>query len=134
MALLERLVGGEASSRACAQELKTLIPSEVDVLFNSLRSKLLSSASFSNKPAAIFGISELVQAHPSALQIRYVEVLELLPITKIGVWAATGHDSIITDPAAKTRLEGLKNTWLSQTANHALKTALSTNNLNVTRA
>ena len=48
--------------------------------------------------------------------------------------SATGHDSIITDPAAKTRLEGLKNTWLSQTANHALKTALSTNNLNVTRA
>lgn len=134
MALLERLVGGEASSRTCAKELKTLIPSEIDVLFNSLRSKLLSSASFSNKPAAIFGISELVQAHPSALQIRYVEVLELLPVAKIGVWAATGHDSIITDPAAKTRLEGLKKTWLSQTANHALKMALSTNNFNVTRA
>jgi hypothetical protein len=136
MALLERLVGGETSSKTCAQELKALVPSEVDVLFNSLRSKLLSSASFSSKPAAVFGISELVHAHP-ALQIRYVEVLEDLPASKIGVWAASGHDSIINDPAAKIRLENLKKNWLSRTTNLAtnlaLKAALAPNNLNVRR-
>jgi hypothetical protein len=134
MALLEKLVGGEINAKTCAQELKTLLSTEVEVLFNSLRSKLLSITSFTNKPAAIFGISELVQAHPTALQTRYVEVLEMLPVQKIGVWAATGHDSLITEPAAKIRLEKLKSTWLSQTTNPALKAALSTNNLSMTRA
>ena len=133
MALIEKLVGGETNAKTCAQELKTLLSSEVEVLFNSLRSKLLSIASFTNKPAAIFGISELVQAHPAALQTRYVEVLEMLPVQKIGVWAATGHDNLITEPAAKARLEKLKSTWLSQTKNQALKAALSTNNLSTTR-
>lgn len=122
--LIEKLMGGQASAKTCTQDLKTLASVEVDILFNQLRSSLLGCASFKSKPAVIFGVSELVQAHPAALQVRYVEMLEELPIPKIGAWAATGHDSFITDPSAKARLEDLKRTWLSQTTDAALKAAL----------
>jgi predicted KAP-like P-loop ATPase len=124
MILLEKLVGGEANAKTCTQDLKALSSQEVDVLFNSLQSKLLNSTDLKNKPTAIFGIRGLVQAHPSALQTRYVEVLEMLPVQKIGPWAASGHDILLTDPSAKARFEILKKSWLSQTFNKALKTAL----------
>jgi hypothetical protein len=129
MVFLEKLTGGETSAKTCVQELKSLLPAEIDLLFKNLLSKLLTSSSFTTKPVAMFGINELVKAHPAALQMRYVEALEVLPVEKIGVWAATGHDSLIIDSGAKARLEKLKSTWLSQTGNQAFKAALSTHNM-----
>lgn len=123
MALLEKLSGGETNARGCAQELKSIAPQEIDALLQGLRKKLLESHSFSTKPAVIFGISELVQAHPAALQMRYLEILEELPSQKLGPWAAAGHDRIITEQACKTRLDHLINNWITN-APAPLKTAL----------
>lgn len=116
MALLERLFGGEANAKGCAQELKKLLPAEIESLWQNLRVRLLESNSFSVKPVAIFGISELAHAHSAALQMRYVEILEELPAQKLGAWAATGHDRIVTDQASKARLDQLINNWLASSS------------------
>ena len=124
MALLERLLGGEISASSCAEGLKGLISSEIEILWQGLRARFLESNSFSVKPPAFFGISELARAHPMALQMRYVELLEELPVQRLGPWAAVGHERIVTEPDCKARLEQLINKWRTN-AGASLKTALS---------
>ncbi|HAT1757208.1 TPA: NTPase KAP [Legionella pneumophila] len=123
MALLEKLSGGEANARACGLELTSLSSDEVESLLQALRSKLLGSNAFSSKPPTIWGIAELVQAHPKGFQMRYVEILEELPVKLLGPWAAAGHEKIVTDPICKARLERLIQNWRTN-GSAALKTAL----------
>lgn len=123
MAMLEKLSGGEANAKSCRQELTTLSSNEIESLLQGLRSKLLGSSSFSNKPPSIFGIAELVQAHPAALQMRYIEILEELPIKQLGPWAAAGHEKIVTEQIYKTRLDRLIQNWRTN-GSGPLKTAL----------
>ncbi|HEN5529746.1 KAP family P-loop domain protein [Legionella moravica] len=124
MALLEKLSGGEANAMGCRQDLTSLTSNEIESLLQALRSKLLGSNAFSTKPPTIFGIAELVQAHPKALQMRYVEILEELPVKQLGPWAAAGHEKIITDQIYKAQLERLIQNWRTN-GSTPLKAALS---------
>ncbi|HAU0843166.1 TPA: Qat anti-phage system ATPase QatA [Legionella pneumophila] len=124
MALLEKLSGGEANAMGCRQDLTSLPSNEIESLLQALRSKLLGSNAFSTKPPTIFGIAELVQAHPKALQMRYIEILEELPVKQLGPWAAAGHEKIITDQICKARLERLIQNWRTN-GSTPLKAALS---------
>jgi len=120
--LFEKLSGGEATARSCANDLKKLLQTEIEILFKELQQRIQTAESLLTKPAAMFGISELVAAHP-ALQLRYVELLEGLPTPKLGVWVVAGHEKLVTDSAATQKLHKIKDGWSTKSA--TLKTAIN---------
>ncbi len=122
--LLQKLLGGEATARQASGSLSSLSAGEIESLFKELRSKILGSDSFATKPTAILGLAELIKKQP-ALQSRYVELLEELPVLKLGPWAAAGHDALITDDKVRDRFNKLVVHWLGQAKNEAFKAALS---------
>lgn len=122
--LLDKLSGGEANAKTVATELRVLNAADVDTLFIRLQSQLLASPSLTNKPPIMAGISELVKAHPASLQMRYVELMDGLPVTSLGMWAATGHNILVSDPGAVAKLEAVKQKW-AKSGTAALKAALA---------
>ncbi|MES2960809.1 MAG: Qat anti-phage system ATPase QatA [Pseudomonadota bacterium] len=106
--LVTKLVGGKANSSQCSKDLKALTIADADLIFKELQRKLNSCTSFETKPPVMFGINELVKSQ-SGLQTRYLDLLDNLPVNKLGPWAASGHDAIVTDSSAKTRLETIMN-------------------------
>ncbi len=119
--LVTKLVGGQTNASQCSKDLKALTTIEADSLFKELQRKLTSCMSFETKPPVMFGIMELVKSQPG-LQARYIDILDNLPVDKLGPWAAAGH-GIITDAAAKMRLDTVTNKWKSK-GSTSLKTAL----------
>lgn len=108
-ALLERLCGGEVSAKGAAADLKLLDTSEIESLARELRLQILASSSLGSKPDALVGLGEVVIAHPS-FELRYIEVLEELPATKLGLWAASGHAKYL-GTQSKARLEAVLAKW-----------------------
>jgi hypothetical protein len=112
VSLLEKISAGEMSARGASAELKQLDPKEVDSIIRELRMRVLSSPSFATRPLALFGLAEAVKAHP-AFELRYIEVLEELPASELAAWAATGHQSYLSDQS-KPRLEALLTRWRTE--------------------
>lgn len=64
-------------------ELKQLVQPEAEKVFEAVRSKIMSTATFDIKPAGIDGLSVLVKAQPK-LQSQLMDFLEALPNDKCG--------------------------------------------------
>jgi predicted KAP-like P-loop ATPase len=122
--LLEKITSGEASARAAAPQLKQLDQAEVELLVKELRLRILASASFANRPEALIGLGEIVHAHP-AFGLRYVEILEELPASRLGMWAASGHDRYLAGETVKQRAEIVFRRWKTE-GSPPLQAALET--------
>ena len=83
---------------------------------------LVAEKSLQQQPASIEGLGALVGAHP-AYQVRYAEILDLLP-GGLGSWAASAFDTVLTSPAASVKLSAAKEKWKKQ-GGPTLKRALS---------
>jgi hypothetical protein len=122
--LLEKLTAGETATRGAAPQLKGLDQADVELLVKELRLRVLAAASFANRPEALIGLGEVVHAN-TAFELRYVELLEELPASRLGMWAASGHDRYLTGQAAKQRAEALFRKWKTE-GSAALQAALET--------
>lgn len=121
--LLEKLSGGELSARSASAEVKGLDSTEIDALIRALRLQVLASSSFTSRPDALVGLAEIAATHTS-FQQRYLEVLEELPASQLGIWAASGHDKYVGEQW-KPRFQALLARWKSE-GSSALRTAIDT--------
>lgn len=122
LALFERLTGGELPAKGAAADVKQLTSTELDALFSALRTKVLASDGFETKPAAMFGIAVLTEAH-TGLQGRYMDLVESFQIDRLGLWIASGHVNI-KDPTQLARLSAFLTKIRSQTKNAGLRAAI----------
>jgi hypothetical protein len=123
LGIMDQLMGGDFAARGATAALASLEASEVDLLFNAMKTKLLAEANLRVKPAAITGISNLVAARPE-YQMRYIEVLEVLKADMIGAWGGSGYGHAIKDEDASARLKKLFERW-KVLGSEALKASLN---------
>ncbi|AWI88445.1 MULTISPECIES: Qat anti-phage system ATPase QatA [Methylobacteriaceae] len=121
--LVAKLSSGEMAAQSAAAEVRTLAPPEVSEVFRELRARVISSSSLEQKPDAFHGVAVLTTEH-AGLQAQYVEMLNDLPVDKLGFWAATGH-TMVKEERVKERLRALLTRWAAS-SNLRLKRAAAT--------
>ncbi|WP_400768721.1 Qat anti-phage system ATPase QatA [Methylosinus sporium] len=109
-ALVASLTSGQIVAASAEVDLKKLTPPDIEAIFKALRIQVQALSSLEAKPPAIVGLGAMVKALPG-LQERYIEILEGLPVSRLGAWAATGYDLFITSDGAKARLAKLLEKW-----------------------
>lgn len=118
--VVEKLFGGKMTVQGHEAELKQLAHSEAEKVFEAVRSKIMSTGIFDNRPTGTDGLVVLVKAQPG-LQGRLMDFLEALPSDKCGAWAVSGWQSAIKDKECVTRLKKLLGDWSKVTNNSGLK-------------
>ncbi|MEQ9617516.1 MAG: Qat anti-phage system ATPase QatA [Phycisphaerales bacterium] len=108
--LVEKLMGPELAVKGLEGELSKLAPSELEQLFDHLRTRIVGSGELAKLPPGMSGLKVVVRASP-ALQPRLVDFLEQLPVGALGPWAVSGWDGIITDPTQKMRIARVISRW-----------------------
>ncbi|MFG1443713.1 Qat anti-phage system ATPase QatA [Xanthobacter agilis] len=121
-ALLSKLLGGDFAARGAAAVLAQLDGSEAELLFSTMKAKLLTENSLLGPPEVAHGLAALVEAQPG-FQLRLVEALEQLAPDALGAWIATKFDAVVTTASAKSRLGKLRDRWASE-GSPRLKAAL----------
>jgi hypothetical protein len=111
-ALLSKLLGGEFAARGAAAELTQLDGSEAELLFSTMKAKLLTERSLLGPPEVAHGLAALAEAQPG-FHLRLVEALEQLAPDALGSWIATKFDAVVTTASAKSRLGKLRDRWAS---------------------
>jgi predicted KAP-like P-loop ATPase len=121
--VVDRLMGGKLAVQSIAKEIQVLAPPEASMIFEQLRTSILSKDSYFTKPTGIDGMVALVSAH-SHLEGDLLDFLDALPVAKTGAWAAGGWDSCIKDGASRARLRKILEGWAeSSSSSQALKQA-----------
>lgn len=109
-------IGGQAA------KLAELAPAEASRVFEGLRSRIMSSDDFRQKPKGVEGMVMLVTAQ-TALQPNLLDFIEQLPAERCGAWLATGWNAALTSAPSKARLAQIVTGWAEQDGNSALKMA-----------
>ncbi|MCU6378085.1 Qat anti-phage system ATPase QatA [Morganella morganii] len=120
--VVEKLFGGKMTVQSYESELKQLVQPEAEKVFEAVRSKIMSTATFDIKPSGVDGLTVLVKAQPD-LQGQLMDFLEALPNEKCGPWAVSGWQSVIKDTECVARLTTLLGNWSKITTNISLKIA-----------
>ncbi|EMX1425568.1 NTPase KAP [Escherichia coli] len=120
--VVEKLFGGKMTVQSYESELKQLVQPEAEKIFEAVRSKIMSTATFDIKPAGVDGLIVLVKAQPN-LQNQLIDFLEALPNDKCGPWVVSGWQSVIKDTECVARLTTLLGKWSKITTNNGLKAA-----------
>lgn len=108
--VVEQLLGPKFGVQALGPDLKQLAVAEAARVFEALRGRIVGSDSFETEPAGVPGLTVLVRAHPT-LQGTLVDFLEALPRERLGAWAVSGWEGVLTDPAHAARFARLLNAW-----------------------
>ena len=121
--VVEQLLGPKLSVQALASDLKKLAGAEAAQVFEAVRGRIMGSDSFGTEPAGVPGLSVLVRAHPT-LQPNLLDFLEALPRDRVGPWAVSGWEGVITDGVLASRFNGILETWVTNAGtNQFLKAA-----------
>ncbi len=110
--LVEKLMGPELVVKGLENDLKKLSPTELDQLFDAVRSRVFESGNLAAEPKGVPGLRVLVRTS-APLQARMVDLLEALPVATLGPWVTAGWSGVITEHGPRTRLEKLIATWAS---------------------
>ena len=102
--VVEKLFNGKMAVQGYADELKQLVQSEAEKVFEAVRSRIMSTDTFETMPAGIEGLVVLVKVQPS-LQGRLMDFLDVLPSTKCGPWVVSGWQGVIKDTDCAARLQ-----------------------------
>ncbi|HVX90766.1 MAG TPA: hypothetical protein VHC20_04015 [Candidatus Paceibacterota bacterium] len=121
-AVVEQLLGPKLSVQALDGDLRRLALPEANTVFEALRGRILTSATFDTEPAGAAGLAALVKAHPQ-LQGNLVAFLEGLPSEKLGPWPVRGWEGVITEPDTSARFERLLDTWAKSAKSQFLRSA-----------
>ena len=117
-AVVEQLLGPKLSVQALASDLKRLASPEAGQVFEALRGRIMGGDSFETEPAGVPGLTVLVRAHP-ALQSNLLDLLEALPRDRVGPWAVSGWEGVITDSALVSRFDRLLEAWSTGASTNA---------------
>lgn len=118
--VVEKLFGGKMMVQGYEAELKLLVQSEADKVFEAVRTRIMGTGTFETMPAGVEGLIVLVKAQPG-LQSKLLDFLETLPSSKCGPWAVRGWQGVIKDTECVTRLTTLLTQWSKLTENTLLK-------------
>lgn len=131
-AVVEQLFAGKFAVQGLESDLRRLAPAEAAQVFEAVRGRIVGSDSFSAQPPGAAGLEVLVKAQPS-LQDSLIDFLESLPSDRLGAWACSGWEGVLTDAAVSERFNRLLETWSGQggamlkaTANSVLRTRRET--------
>jgi len=119
--IAEKLFGPKIVVQAHEQELTQLASPEAAQVFELLRSRIMSGASFELEPDGIAGLTVLVKAH-SSLQSNLLDFLDTLPDERLGAWVVRGWGEVIRNEESEKRFNQLLQKW-SKSKNSMLKTA-----------
>jgi len=120
--VVEKLFGGKMTVQGYEAELRQLVQSEADKVFEAVRTKIMGTGALETLPAGVNGLIVLVKAQPG-LQSKLLDFLEALPSSKCGPWAVSGWQGVVKDADCVGRLTTLLTEWSKVTNNHALKAA-----------
>lgn len=121
-AIAEELLGPKIMVQAKEEDIKRLAVPEAASVFELIRSRIISQATFDKEPAGIAGLAVLVKAHP-ALQPNLLDFLESLPVEHLGLWAVQGWNDVIKNSESMAQLERLLKKWGTNTTNKPLQVA-----------
>ncbi len=116
--LIAQLLGGKLAVAGTRSEVKSLIETDADRVFEVLREKLVGS-NLASTPTGADGIALLLEEKPN-LQIRLLDLLESLPTEKLGLWAVRAWAGIKFDTGNITRYATLLEKWSAITDNKTL--------------
>tara|TARA_R110000782_G_scaffold102483_4_gene189486 strand:+ start:304 stop:2244 length:1941 start_codon:yes stop_codon:yes gene_type:complete len=108
--LVEKLMGPELAVNGLEGELRVLDPSELEQIFDHLRTRVVGSGELSKIPPGMAGLKVVVRASPP-LQSRLVDFLEQLHVGALGPWVVSGWDGIVTDGFQMARLKKVISGW-----------------------
>ena len=123
-ALTTKLCGSQLEIRAAEPEVKVLTPGDADIVFGTLRERVLSSGDFTKSPLGIDGLSIVAKHHPR-FQGEVVKLLRSFDSNGLGLWVVRGWNESITDPKAMQELQAVMQGWANQEENKLLKQAAS---------
>jgi len=121
-AIVEQLFGPKLAVQGLEASLKRLAGPEAEQVFEVIRARIVASDAFETEPSGVAGLMVLVRVHP-ALQANLVDLLENLPVDRLGAWAVQGWGSVITSAESTARLDRLLGSWTTSSQNSVLKTA-----------
>ena len=120
--LIENLCGPRFLVRTVESDVSSLSDTDAQIVFNSLRERVLSVGRFITAPPGIEGLAIVAKHHPR-LQIEVVLLLESLDATHLGVWIVKGWSESIIEEHAREKLLEVMQIWGSQEENKPLKLA-----------
>jgi hypothetical protein len=119
-ALIESLSGGELAARAVEPQVRELLPSDAEQVFNALRERVLRAPTFAAEPPGFTGLMLLAKNQPRH-QSELLSLVESIDAASLGAWATRGWREILTEPGAPDRLHAILAKWAAQDENQLLK-------------
>lgn len=120
--LVEKLMGPDLVVKGLENDLTKLSPTELDQLFDHVRSRVIGSGDLSKQPDGVPGLKVLVRSS-APLQTRMMDFLEALPVANLGPWVTTGWNGVITEQGLQARLDKLIAIWANADNNKPLAIA-----------
>ena len=108
--------------RQAAAEVAGLSATEVEQLFDALRSKVTVVEDLGEQPPGAQGLAVICQHH-TFLQPSLIALLKGLPASKLGPWAVGGWANALTTEEAKGEFANLLSEWATQDDNKPLQSA-----------
>ncbi|MFN3759927.1 MAG: Qat anti-phage system ATPase QatA [Algoriphagus aquaeductus] len=119
---IEKLFGAKLMVTSMSADLKLLTNEEALIVFEAVKSRILSNGDFSKQPAGVEGLTVLVKSHPE-LQSNVLDFLDALPLANVGTWVTTGWETSLVDQVHKQRFTELLEKWSKTDANKFVSTA-----------
>lgn len=120
--IAEQLMGPKISVQGMTAELKKLTDPEAAMVFEEIRTRLISKAEFNTQPPGIDGLVVLLTTHPK-LESNLLDFLESLPVAHLGPWVVGGWGVAIKDPKGISSFESLLEKWAKVSNNGFLSKA-----------
>lgn len=108
--VVEQLFGGKLAVQGLEADLKRLASPEAAQVFEAVRGRIVGGDSFETEPPGAVGLAVLVKAHPT-LQGNLIDFLEALPRDRLGPWACSGWEGVLTNAEATQRFDDVLQTW-----------------------
>lgn len=119
--MIDQLGGNEFAAAREEEAVAKLGAAEARAVFNELRERVLAADDWTTRPPGLFGLGLVVKRH-TTLQPLLIDILRTRPVKRLGVWATSGWESVLTLPDTKVAFKKLVGEWSTQTENRALQT------------
>ena len=120
--LITTLCGSPIAIRSIESQVRNMTEGESTQVFERLKEIVLRKGEFNSEPEGFHGMSIVAKHHPR-FQSEILGLLGALDAKELGPWVITGWTEVLTDPAAKEKLDALLSQWAGQDENSMLKSA-----------
>jgi hypothetical protein len=121
-AWVDRLMGSSMSVAGIEADLRGAPETDLQQLFDVVRDRVLETEDKMTQPAGVAGLMVLAKVNGSC-QVRLIEMLEDLPLDRLGPWVARGWNDALTDTSSRARFQTLIDKWAVQDNSPSLRAA-----------